>query len=352
MKDNADLFSLLLGDHCGCGAKLGPWDLADLLGTIKENSLNHEMSSIKDWDDVGAMEWNQKVIVQNIDLISPVSDDPYKFGQISAANSLSDIYAKGAIPLFAMNLLGYPFAKAPLAWAKDILRGGQDFLYADSVPLLGGHTIDDYEPKFGLAVVGYTEKGMFIKNSSVKVGDCLLLTKPIGSGTIITGKKNMSNFVKDDDFRFCLDVMATSNKNASLIMRDVMISACTDVTGFGLAGHLAEMILPGGFVAEIYFDKIPVMPGAFDLIDLNIFSPALHRNQDYLQLLINIVQYLSPQRKEHSILFDPQTSGGLIMSVPYENLKLLQVRLQEAGIASHVIGTIIDKQASAKLIIQ
>lgn len=352
MNENAQLFSLMSSNHCGCGAKLGPWQLHDLLSQITLSSpVNMHISSLSNWEDVGAIEWKGNLILQNVDLITPVCDDPYTFGRICAANALSDIYAKGAKALFAMNILCFPFSNSRIDLAKSILSGGAALLATDGVPLMGGHTIDDLETKYGLAVVGYSDKGSFITNSDVKLGDCLILTKPLGSGIIVNAMKNASELVPKEIGEQCLDSMATTNKVASEIMTNYMVNACTDITGFGLAGHLAEMITPGNFSALIDFANIPYFDGCPELLEKGIFSPALHRNQDYLQLLKNQIVFRRRQHTIHSILFDPQTSGGLLISIEESDVDSILNELRQAGLNGQMIGRIVDRDTKPRIII-
>lgn len=278
-------------------------------------------------------------IVQSVDFITPVVDDPYCCGQIAAANSLSDIYAMGATPLFALNIVGFPIGSLPLSVLEEILRGGADKVREAGASIIGGHSIDDPEPKYGLVVTGLIHPTKIFKNCTARVGDDLVLTKPLGLGIITTGIKREK--VEKATIDAAVDLMATLNRGASRAMVEVGAHACTDVTGFGLLGHLHEMTAGGKVGARIFLSKVPVLSEAWGLVQSGIYPGGTERNRESLRGAI----IWNPKIREEAqlILCDAQTSGGLLIAVPKDKTETLIQRLQAHQTpASALIGEVIE----------
>jgi selenide,water dikinase len=278
-------------------------------------------------------------IVQTVDYITPVVDEPYSCGLIGAANALSDIYAMGATPLFALNIVGFPIGTLPLTVLEEILRGGADKVREAGASIIGGHSIDDREPKYGLVVTGLTDPARIVRNSTSVVGDDLILTKPLGLGIVTTGIKRAR--VTKPTIDAAVDLMATLNRGASDTMQAVGVHACTDVTGFGLLGHLREMTAGGKVGARISVSKIPVISDAWELVRSGIFPGGTQRNRESLREAVIWNREIGEDAQ--LVLCDAQTSGGLLIAAPKEVTPTLIRRLQDHRTpASAVIGEIID----------
>ncbi len=278
-------------------------------------------------------------IVQTVDYITPVVDDPYSCGQIAAANSLSDIYAMGATPLFALNIVGFPVGSLPLSILEEILRGGADKVREAGASIIGGHSIDDPEPKYGLVVTGLIDPTKIVRNSTAHVGDDLILTKPLGLGIITTGIKREK--VEKATIDAAVDLMATLNSGASKAMVEVGVHACTDVTGFGLLGHLHEMTAGAKVGARVFLSKVPVISEAWGLVQSGIYPGGTQRNRESLRGAI----LWSPEIPEEAqlILCNAQTSGGLLIAVLKDMMVALIQRLQAHETpASALIGEVIE----------
>jgi len=282
---------------------------------------------------------NGDEIIQSVDFFTPIVDDPYDFGRIAAANSLSDIYAMGGNPLFALNILAFPTDDLPNSVMEDILRGGLDVTKKASIPILGGHSIKDKEPKYGLVVTGEPKKGeKLIKNSTAKVGDQLILTKPLGTGIITTAIKK--DIASEEQLKQAVSTMAALNLKAADLMLDFEINACTDVTGYGLLGHLSEMCLGSNVSASINFDNMIFLNGVFEFAQKGIVPGGSKRNLDYIEHRIDFNDTIADFQK--LMLADAQTSGGLLISCPEDRaeefLKVLSWEMQ-----AFRIGSIIEK---------
>lgn len=276
-------------------------------------------------------------IVETVDFFTPVVDDPYTFGQISAANALSDIYAMGARPLFALNIVAFPSKKLPLEVLDEILRGGADKVREAGINVVGGHSIDDPEPKYGLVVTGLVQPDKVVANSTARVGDVLVLTKPLGIGIITTaikrGKASRAAVEK------VVSAMSALNRSASEAMVEVGVSAATDITGFGLLGHLLGMVQGSGVGARIYAEKVPVIEEAWDYVKEDIVPGGTLANMDYVNPCVTWGEGVSTEAK--TILCDAQTSGGLLISVQKRKEGTLISSLRNKGVAGAVIGEII-----------
>jgi selenide,water dikinase len=292
---------------------------------------------IEGFEDAGVYRISETVaIVQTIDFFTPIVNDPYAFGQIAAANALSDIYAMGAVPKTALNMVCFSPKKFGLEILKDIIRGGVDKIREAGVSLLGGHSVDDEEIKYGLAITGIVHPDRVILNEGARPDDLLILTKPLGTGILNTGIKG--NMLGDDSLTMLIDVMATLNKKASDVMLSVRTRAATDVTGFGLAGHLKEMIKENIGV-RLSADKLPYFPEATELAKSGFVPGGLYRNRDFYKEHVSA----NDQGFFYDIIFDPQTSGGLLMAIDPEDLTEFERRAAEVKLEYWIIGQFIEE---------
>ena len=272
---------------------------------------------------------DELAVIQTVDYFTPIVDDPYDYGAIAVANALSDVYAMGAKPLFALNVVGFHSKGLPLEILTRMMRGGGDKAREAGVSIIGGHTIDDREPKYGLAVTGIINPADVIRNSTAKAGDVLFLTKPLGVGIITTGIKRKT--ATQAAIARVVEVMSMLNRDASEAMVAAGVSACTDVTGYGLLGHLGEMTRASGVGARIHARSVPVMQAARDLIDADLGAvPGGSRNNlTYVSAFVNFDPGIT--EAERLILADAQTSGGLLISCPPEKADGLEKALIDAG---------------------
>lgn len=277
-------------------------------------------------------------IVETVDFFTPVVDDPYTFGQIAAANALSDIYAMGARPLFALNIVAFPSKKLPLEVLEEILKGGADKVREAGINVVGGHSIDDPEPKYGLVVTGLVHPEKVVANSTAKVGDSLILTKPLGVGIVTTAIKKEK--VSKAAIEKAVSVMSALNKEASEAMVEVGVSAATDITGFGLLGHLLEMIQGSGVGARIHLDSVPVIEEAWEYVREDIVPGGTQANLEYVNPCVQWGDGVSEDAK--LVISDAQTSGGLLISVPKNKEGVLLKALKDKGVTGAVIGEIIE----------
>ena len=273
-----------------------------------------------------------------MDFFPPVVDDPYVFGAIAAANALSDVYAMGGKPLLALNIVGFP-NNLPKEILSDILKGGYSKAQEASCLIVGGHTVDDEEPKYGMAVVGTVTPGQQVTNAGAKPGDQLVLTKPLGTGVITTAAKQ--GVVTDEVLQKAVDTMSTLNQRASEAMMQVGPHACTDITGFGLMGHLEGMVRGSGVGARIYLNKIQVLPGVNDLLAQGVAPGGTHRNLSGVEAIAHWHPDLSEEDK--LLLCDAQTSGGLLIALAAEKVSGLLSELSARGVAdAQVVGEITE----------
>jgi selenide, water dikinase len=288
-------------------------------------------------DDAGVYRLTPDLaLVQTVDIFTPIVDDPYWFGVIAAANALSDVYAMGGTPRLALNFAGFPRAKLPLDVLTEILRGGGEKCAEAGVAIIGGHTIDDPEPKYGLAVTGFVHPERIVTNSAAKPGDRLVLTKPLGLGIISTGLKQgkAPQAAIDEAIR----IMAALNKPAAEAMLAVGVSAATDITGFGLLGHLAEMTRGSGVVARVRLRDVPILEAAWPLLRERTIPAGTQRNRESLR---DVVSWDGVGEDAQVLLCDAQTSGGLLIAVPEARCDDLLRALRTGGLpVSAVVGEI------------
>ena len=302
---------------------------------LPENSIGFETSedcAVFPLDD-------DHFLLQSVDFFTPIVDDPYLFGQIAATNSLSDIYAMGGTPLHALNIAEFPSEDLPLDILSLIFEGGLDTVSKAGIPILGGHTLKDPVPKYGLVVTGKVNKVNLALNSTAKAGDTLILTKPLGTGIISTAikKEKAPESIIDD----VVKVMSHLNDGAAQAMNIVGVSACTDITGFGLLGHLLEMCKASKVSAIIEFNKLPLIQGVFELAQKGFIPGGSKKNLDFVYPDVNFADNIS-QEKQY-LMADAQTSGGLLISVPQDKAETLQNLLNEHNcLASSIIGQVYN----------
>ena len=258
-----------------------------------------------------------------MDFFTPIVDDPYTFGQIAAANSLSDVYAMGGRPVTAMNIVCFPTC-LPMDILKEILRGGADKVAEAGAIVAGGHSVEDDEPKFGLSVMGMVHPGKVTANSGAKAGDMLILTKPLGIGILNTAIK--ADLTDEGAYRKAVESMAYLNKDACEAMMKVGINGCTDVTGFGLLGHAYEMADASNVSLEIWSDYIPIIKESIEFAKMGIIPAGAYNNKGYIGKHVHFAESIKQEIKD--IMYDPQTSGGLLISVPEEKLEKLMNELR------------------------
>jgi selenide,water dikinase len=282
-----------------------------------------------------------------VDYFTPVVDDPFQFGEIAAANSLSDIYAMGCKPLVALNVIGFP-KKLSMDILAKILQGGASKAAEAGISIIGGHTIDDNEPKYGLVVTAIAEIDDVIANAGARAGDDLILTKPLGSGIVTTAIREGA--AGEDLIAKITQLMATLNRDAALAMEKFSLHACTDVTGFSLLGHLHEVTLASGVGAEIFLDQIPVLSEVWELARKKYIPGGARTNLTFLSDALEWDPSISAS--EQLVLSDPQTSGGLLAAVsPEEGERLIEELKKRGTLAAHRIGRILE-DPSAKIRIQ
>lgn len=300
-------------------------------------------------DDAGVYRISDELaLIQTVDFFSPVVDDPYDFGRIAAANALSDVYAMGGVPKTALNIVAFPVGCLGGEVLRAILAGGLDTLRQAEAVLLGGHSVDDAELKYGLAVTGFVHPAKIRANQGLEPGDCLILTKPLGTGIVSTAVK--AGLAGEATVRRATELMATLNRQAAAIMADFPVSACTDITGFGLLGHLAEMIAGTGRSLVLMTRDIPILAEAVEFAAIGLVPAGAHNNRKFRGEMIDSGDDFDPVLRD--ILFDPQTSGGLVIGCPERQAPLLLRRLRQEGVAeAAIIGYVTDTREE-KIILQ
>jgi len=291
-------------------------------------------------DDAGVYKITDDIaIIQTVDFFTPIVDDPYWFGQIAVANALSDVYAMGGVPKTAMNLVAFPLKDMDISILRQIIQGGLDKMKEAGVVLLGGHSVEDKELKYGLSVTGFIHPDRILTKKNLQIGDRLILTKPLGTGIINTAIKG--GLASDEIIEFVTGLMATLNRDAAGIMNDYPVHACTDITGFGLIGHLAEMVVDSNFGIEIWSEKIPVIPEALEYAGMGLVPAGAYKNREFRESMVDFAPSLD--RLIQDILFDPQTSGGLLICVEKESADDLVKSLKRKEINdAAVIGEVLS----------
>lgn len=303
--------------------------------TVPELLVGRETS-----DDAGVYQLTDSIaLIQTIDYFTPVVDDPYMFGQIAAANALSDVYAMGGTPKTALNMVGYPIKKLGGDMLAEILRGGSDKIKESGAVLIGGHSIDDQEPKYGLSVTGIVHPNKFWRNVGAKAGQVLVLTKPIGVGIQTTGIKR--GVVTPEQEKVVTETMAMLNKKAAEVLSDFSPSAVTDVTGFGLLGHGSEMASGSQVSLVIHLHKVPILDGTLQLTIDGVVPGGSKENHKWLNKDVDY-QEITPE--EQLILCDSITSGGLLIALDLSEAERYVDALKAAGQDSWIIGEVVEKQ--------
>jgi len=292
-------------------------------------------------DDAGVYKIRDDLaLVQTVDFFTPIVDDPYTFGQIAAANALSDVYAMGGVPVTAMNLVAFPIQSMEIEILRDILKGGLDKMREAEVVLVGGHSIEDQELKYGLSVTGLIHPDAILTNTGARVGDRIILTKPLGTGIINTAQKG--GMAAPKAVQRAIEVMTELNRKAAELMKGFKVHACTDVTGFGLLGHLCEMLGDGKIGIRISLDAIPILPKAEEYAAMGLVPGGAHRNREFYAPKVEGADGCSPALLD--VLYDPQTSGGLLIAIPEEEAEGILGSLQEGGVKeARIIAEVVAK---------
>lgn len=289
-------------------------------------------------EDAGIYRINDEtVIIQTVDFFPPIVNDPFEYGQIAAANSLSDIYAMGAKPITALSIVSFPKNKLKIEYLKEILAGGMDKLKEAQTALVGGHSVEDDELKYGLSVTGIAHPKNIWKNNGTKEGDIIIMTKKIGTGIINTALR--AGLATEESLLASSKQMRELNKYSADIAKIIGISSCTDVTGFGLIGHLYEMIDSTNLGAILNFESIPILPGTKNYAEMAMIPEGSYNNREYRKSAVKNYDNLSDLQID--LLFDPQTSGGLLFSVNENKANQLQTELINNGIDAHIIGEFV-----------
>jgi selenide,water dikinase len=317
----------------GCAAKLGMGDLRRALAGVPVQRDERLLIGRETFDDAGVFLLSDDLaLVQTVDFFAPIVDDPYRFGQIAAANALSDVYAMGGEPLTALNIVGFPAGALAPDVLTDILRGGQDKVHEAGAVVVGGHTIIDEELKFGLAVTGRVDPRRILSNANASVGDQLVLTKPLGTGLLATAEKRGTLNVSDA--RGLYDSMSTLNAAASRAALDLGVRCATDVTGFGLLGHASNIAAASGVTLVIDADSIPLLAGARAAWESGTRTGGAERNVEHLATRVD---WGASGDLARAMLTDPQTSGGLLLSMPARSVQQYLSRVPGATVVGRVV---------------
>ena len=330
-----------LVENAGCASKISQEDLKKALSGLPHIFDPNVLVSSETCDDAGIYRLDdERALVQSVDVFTPVVDDPYLFGEIAAANSVSDIYAMGGKPLTALSIIGFPVDKIGHRVMNKMMQGGIDKLREAGTVVLGGHSIKNKEIMFGFAVTGLVHPKRIITNDKAKPGDVLILTKPLGTGTI-----SFASQVGRAKAAWLKEIgcsMSALNRTASEIMVEAGVRAATDVTGFGLLGHLSEMAVQSGVTAEVHADAVPLFEGVLVCLREQIISGAIERNREYASKFVK--QGKDVDEELEAALYDPQTSGGLLMCVGAKKAETVLKKLKKAGSdRAAIIGRIVDR---------
>ena len=319
---------------------MGPLDLQKILRPLSHYNHPDLLVGLKTGDDAAVFRLGDRAIVETVDFFAPVVDDPYTYGAIAAANAMSDVYAMGGEVLFALNVAAFP-EDLPSEIASTILQGGAEKVIEAGGLVVGGHTVIDREPKYGLCVTGIADPSEVATKDRARPGEVLVLTKPLGTGAITTAHK--AGRVRDEHLRAAVESMLALNRTASRLLRRAGVRACTDVTGFGLLGHASEMAESSGVLMRIEPKKVPLLPGAVEYAEAGILPGGVGRNRAYLlgtgeggPVRVHLADSVSAEMAD--LLMDPETSGGLLASVPPDRLEGLVAAFGEAGHGIWVIG--------------
>lgn len=326
-----------LANCAGCGAKVGAGVLSRLLEGIQVHQDPNLLVGFDKSDDASVYKISEELaLVQTVDFFPPVADDPYTFGAIAATNALSDIYAMGGEPKLALNIMAVP-SNMPKDAVHELLRGGYDKVYEAGALITGGHSILDEEPKYGLAVTGFVHPDRLLRNSGAMPGDILFLTKPLGIGIITTAAK--AEMISRKTYTYALKLMSTLNKSARDAMMKYRVHACTDITGFGLLGHGCEMAQGSNVELHLQTENIHLIAEALDLAAMGILPEGMYRNRVFAE------EHVEPGNVALSVqdmLYDPQTSGGLLIAVHPQDADALFEDLKASVPSAQKIGTVTE----------
>ena len=324
-----------LASCAGCGAKVGAGVLAQLLEGLRVHTDPNLLVGFDKSDDASVYRISDDLaLVQTVDFFPPIADDPYTFGQIAATNALSDVYAMGGEPKLCLNIMAIP-KTMPKEAVHQLLRGGYDKVYEAGALITGGHSILDEEPKYGLAVTGFVHPDRVLTNSGAKPGDVLFFTKPLGIGVLTTAAK--AGMVSPEGLALAQTLMTTLNKSARDVMVQYRVHACTDVTGFGMLGHLYEMAQGSDVQLTLDVEAIDLIPEALDLARMGLLPEGMYRNRTFAQ---DAVDPGSTELARQDLLYDPQTAGGLVMACDPADANALFAALKPAVPSAQRIGMV------------
>ena len=331
----------------GCGAKVGAGVLAQLLEGIRVHHDPNLLVGFDKSDDASVYKISdQLALVQTVDFFPPIADDPYLFGQIAATNALSDVYAMGGEPKLCLNIMAVP-ESMPRDAVHQILRGGYDKVYEAGALITGGHSILDDEPKYGLAVTGFVRPDKMLTNSAARPGDVLVLTKPLGIGVLTSAGK--ADLLTEDTVALMNRLMTTLNKGARDVMVRHQVHACTDVTGFGLLGHGFEMAQGSDVTITLHVDAVDFIPEAVEFARMGVLPAGMYRNRSFAEAAVDAGD---TETAIQDLLFDPQTSGGLLMAVAPEDADALIAELQGAVPSVQRIGTVSEYTGGKRILLR
>lgn len=336
-----------LAKCAGCGAKVGAGTLAKLLDDIRVHRDPNLLVGFDKSDDASVYKVSEDLaLVQTVDFFPPIDDDPYIFGQIAATNALSDVYAMGGEPKLALNIMAVP-ENLPEKAVHAILRGGYDKVYEAGAIITGGHSIFDDEPKYGLAVTGFVHPEKLLTNSGARVGDVLFLTKPLGIGILTSAQK--ADLLDEETSAYAKRLMTTLNKSARDVMVRYRVHACTDVTGFGLMGHGLEMAQGSDTQLEIDTKAIDLIPASLEFASWGILPAGMYRNRAFAE---EFVEAENIPLAVQDMLYDPQTSGGLLIAVDPEDADAMEAELKGAVPSARRIGKVQPYEGGKRIILK
>lgn len=345
--ETKDIKLTKLAKCAGCGAKVGAGVLAKLLQDIKVHQDPNLLVGFDKSDDASVYRISDALaLVQTVDFFPPIADDPYLFGQIAATNALSDVYAMGGEPKLCLNIMAVP-ESMPMEAVHAMLRGGYDKVYEAGALITGGHSIHDDEPKYGLAVTGFVHPERILTNSGAKPGDVLLLTKPLGIGTLSTAKK--VDMLSPEGEALMYRLMTTLNKAARDVMVQHAVHACTDVTGFGLLGHAYEMATGSDVTLALDVASIDLIPEALELARMGFLPAGMYRNRTFAEMGVDTGE---TELAKQDLLYDPQTAGGLLIAVAASDADALYGALQDVVPSAQRIGTVEAYQGGKRIILR
>ena len=331
----------------GCGAKVGAGVLARLLEGLQVHRDPNLLVGFDRSDDASVYKLSDELaLVQTVDFFPPIADDPYLFGQIAAANALSDVYAMGGEPKLALNLMCVP-RDMPDEAVHRMLRGGYDKVYEAGCLITGGHSIFDDEPKYGLAVTGFVHPDRVLTNSGARPGDVLLLTKPLGVGVLSTAHKG--GMASEEGMALSYRLMTTLNRAARDVLVKYRVHACTDVTGFSLLGHLLEMAQGSGVRAVVHADRVDVIPEALELARLGVLPEGMYRNRSFAAPWVDPGEV--PLHRQ-DVLYDPQTAGGLLAAVDPDDAEAAWEELRDCVPSAQRIGEMAEWTGGARILLR